>query len=73
MPVRSVICPACQKINDGFPSGIITLSGEFLKPHKDEILQLIRKEEVRAKKINPLRWSRDDKFIRVKWHRGQEQ
>ncbi len=110
---RSVVCPACQKINDAFPGGIITLSGEFLKPLKEQILHLIRNEEARAKKINPLEriisvkdggnvveihttsdrfaqrigmeihraykgdvtyhWSRDDKFIRVTWHRGQEQ
>lgn len=110
--IRPVVCPACQKTQDDFPGGIITLSGAFLKPHKDEILQLIRNEEDRAKRINPLEriisikdqgknveihatsdrfaqrigmeiqraykgevtyhWSRDDKFIRVKWHREQE-
>lgn len=111
--IRSVVCPACQKTHDGFPGGIIILSGEFLKPLKEQILHLIRNEESRAKRINPLEriisikeggdrveihttsdrfaqrigmeirraykgdvtyhWSRDDKFIRVKWHRGQEQ
>jgi NMD protein affecting ribosome stability and mRNA decay len=111
--IRSVVCPACQKTKDDFPGGIITLDGEFLKSHKGEILHLIRNEETRAKRINPLEriisikdqgksvevhatsdrfaqrigmeihraykgdveyhWSRDDKFIRVKWQRGQEQ
>ena len=103
------ICPACRKIQDRFPSGIITLTGEFLKTHKDQILHLVRNEEARAKEINPLEriisikdrrgsveiqttnerlaqrigreiqraykgdakyhWSRDDKFVRVDWHR----
>ena len=110
--IRSVVCPACQRTHDAFPGGIVDLSGDFFKPHKEEILHLIRNEESRAKKTNPLEriisikdegnsvevhttsdrfaqrigmeiqraykgdityhWSRDDKFIRVKWHREQE-
>jgi NMD protein affecting ribosome stability and mRNA decay len=110
--LRSVTCPACQKRQDSFPGGIIMLSGEFLAPHKEQILHLVRNEEARAKRVNPLEriisikdnlksveiqttsdrfaqrigmeihraykgdvtyhWSRDDKFIRVKWSRGQE-
>lgn len=54
MKVRKVICPACRKARDRFPGGIVTLSGEFLKDHKDEILRRIRNEEGRAKKVNPL-------------------
>ncbi|MBI3610795.1 MAG: hypothetical protein HY204_08855 [Nitrospirae bacterium] len=109
--IRSVVCPACQKMHDSFPGGIIVLSGEFLKPHKEQIIGLVRNEEARAKKNNPLEriisikdngngveiqttsdrfaqrigmeiqraykgdityhWSRDDKFIRVKWHRDR--
>ncbi len=49
-----IICPACRKIQDHFPGGIITLQGEFLKAHKDQILHLVRNEEARAKGINPL-------------------
>jgi NMD protein affecting ribosome stability and mRNA decay len=52
--VRKVICPACRKIRDHFSGGIITLRGDFLKTHKDQILQLIRNEETRAMGINPL-------------------
>ena len=53
-PIRSVVCPACRKISDGFPSGIVTLRGEFLKKHKDQILQRARNEETRAVRVNPL-------------------
>lgn len=52
--IRLVLCPGCQKIRDHFPGGILTLKGNFLNPHKDEILHLIRNEEARARKINPL-------------------
>jgi NMD protein affecting ribosome stability and mRNA decay len=109
-PVRLTVCPACRKIRDRFPGGIITLQGGFLKAHKDQILHLVRNQETRAKGINPLEriisikdrrdrveiqttnerlaqrigreiqraykgdaayhWSRDDKFVRVDWHRN---
>jgi NMD protein affecting ribosome stability and mRNA decay len=52
--VRKVICPACRKIRDHFPGGIITLRGDYLKVHKDQILRLIQNEESRAMRINPL-------------------
>ncbi len=47
-------CPACRKIEDGFPSGVVTLSGGYLRDHRDDILNLIRNEERRAMGINPL-------------------
>jgi len=112
-PIGLITCPACRKIHDRFPGGIVVLSGEFLKIHKGEILNLIRNEETRAKGVNPLEriisvkdqgnrveihttserlaqrigrevyraykgdasyhWSRDDKFVRVAWHRAGEE
>jgi NMD protein affecting ribosome stability and mRNA decay len=49
-----VLCPACKKIKDKFPGGIVTLKGDFLREHKDEILNLIKNEEERARGFNPL-------------------
>ncbi len=49
-----VTCPACQKIKDNFPGGIVTLTGDFLQEHKKDILNLIRNEEERARDVNPL-------------------
>jgi NMD protein affecting ribosome stability and mRNA decay len=49
-----VLCPACQKIEDHFASGVVTLRGPFLKNHREEILNLIKNEEERAKGLNPL-------------------
>jgi len=51
---RQVLCPACQKIRDGYPSGQVTLTGQFLAEHRDEILRLIANEEKRAREKNPL-------------------
>ena len=47
-------CPACRKIADGFPSGVVTLRGKFLLTHRDEILTIVRNEERRARGTNPL-------------------
>lgn len=51
---HQVICPACQKVKDKFPGGILRLKGDFLKEHKSDILNLIRNEEQRARGFNPL-------------------
>jgi hypothetical protein len=52
--VANTTCPACRKMKDHLPGGVVTLEGEFLKRHQSEILQLIKNEERRAMGINPL-------------------
>jgi NMD protein affecting ribosome stability and mRNA decay len=47
-------CPACRKIADGFPSGVILLRGGYVREHREEILKLARNEEKRAMGFNPL-------------------
>lgn len=47
-------CPACLKIRDNFPGGIITLKGSYVITHKQDLLNLIRNEEERARGFNPL-------------------
>lgn len=51
---QKVLCPACQKIKDKYPGGILTLTGGYIKENKNEILNLIKNEEGLAKGINPL-------------------
>lgn len=51
---NKVLCPACKKIADRLPGGVVTLEGKFLRKHKDEILHLIHNEEKRARGFNPL-------------------
>jgi hypothetical protein len=48
------VCPACLKIRDNFPGGIVTLKGDYVLPHKQELLNLIKNEEARARGVNPL-------------------
>ncbi|MDH7570567.1 MAG: BCAM0308 family protein [Armatimonadota bacterium] len=52
--VQYVTCPACQKIRDRVPGGLFTLSGDFVAEHREEILNLIRNEDMRARNVNPL-------------------
>ncbi len=49
-----VVCPACLKIRDNFPGGVVTLKGGFPKSHEDEILNLVRNEGDRSLRDNPL-------------------
>ncbi|RJR16528.1 MAG: ATPase [Nitrospiraceae bacterium] len=51
---RKVVCPACRKVKDKFPGGVVRIKGEFLAEHKSEIMNLIKNEEQRAKGFNPL-------------------
>lgn len=52
--VHFTICPACRKIRDRSPGGIVHLSGAFIDGHKEDILNLIRNESDRALTVNPL-------------------
>jgi len=51
---KSVSCPACLKIRDNFPGGIVTLKGDYVITHRQGLLNLIRNEEERARVVNPL-------------------
>jgi len=48
------VCPACLKIRDDFPGGIVTLKGDYVLPHKTDLMRLIKNEEERAHGLNPL-------------------
>lgn len=48
------LCPACQRVRDRVPAGQLTLSGEFFKAHRAEILQLVRNAESKARAEHPL-------------------
>lgn len=52
--VHSVICPACRKQHDDFPAGVLTMTGDFVLRHREEILNLIRNQSEKAFGINPL-------------------
>jgi len=51
---RRVVCPACQRIADGYPAGYVTLQGPFLGAHREEILRVVRRREAAQKLEHPL-------------------
>lgn len=52
--VASMVCPACQQIKDDYAGGILTLSGSFLKAHREDILNRVRNIETAEKTDHPL-------------------
>jgi len=48
-------CPACRRIADGVPAGIVTVKGEFAAAHRAEIEGLVRNVEERDKREHALK------------------
>lgn len=48
------LCPACQRIQDRFPAGYVTIKGTFFAEHRDEIVALIENHEKKEKAARPL-------------------
>jgi hypothetical protein len=49
------LCPACRRIRDDYPGGYLTLEGDFLGEHGDEIHGLVRNIEERERGQHPLK------------------
>jgi hypothetical protein len=39
---HETVCPACLRISENYPAGIISLSGSFFSEHSREILNMVR-------------------------------
>ncbi len=48
------LCPACRRVRDRVPAGRLSLSGDFFRTHRDEILHLVRNTESKARAEHPL-------------------
>lgn len=47
-------CPACHRMHDDYPAGFVSISGEFVAAHEDEITSLIRHREAKEKVEHPM-------------------
>lgn len=47
-------CPACQKIAEHYPEGIVTLRGDYLWRHETEIRNILSNEAERVMAKNPI-------------------
>jgi NMD protein affecting ribosome stability and mRNA decay len=48
------LCPACQRVHDRVPAGVVTITGEFFAQHQQEILNLLHNIEAKEKSQHPL-------------------
>lgn len=51
---HKTLCPACRKMRDRVPGGVLKMSGNFIWSHREEIINLIRNEANEALRDNPL-------------------
>ena len=49
-----IVCPACQRIKDGFPAGHLEIKGAFFNSHRRELLNLIHNLEAQEKGEHPM-------------------
>ena len=50
-----VLCPACQRVRDRMPAGVVQLVGSFHLEHREEIEGLVRHVEKREVENHPLK------------------
>lgn len=48
------LCPACQRIQEEQPAGLVTLAGPFAREHRAELVALARHQEDAEKAEHPL-------------------
>jgi len=48
------LCPACRRIRDHLPAGVVSLGGPFFADHREEISGLVRQEVAKMEKEHPL-------------------
>lgn len=48
------LCPACRRIAEGHPAGIILLGGRAVAEHRDDLVRLARNQEEAEKGEHPL-------------------
>ncbi len=48
------LCPACRRIEDNYPAGVVKLAGPFYHEHREEIINLVKNVEMKEKELHPL-------------------
>jgi len=51
---EAVTCPACHRIRDKYPKGLLTLKGPFVDEEHEQVTGLARRVEEKEKKNHPL-------------------
>jgi hypothetical protein len=51
---HEVLCQACQRTNDKYPAGVLTLTGSSVAANLDELTRIARHQETSEKQDHPL-------------------
>ena len=49
-----MVCPACRRIDDGYEGGLVVLEGEFLRGHRGDVINTVKRVEAAEKQQRPL-------------------
>ena len=52
---EETLCPACRRIRDKYPAGVVYLSGGYLSTHKEEIINLVKNIIEKESERSPLK------------------
>jgi len=52
---NELLCPACQRMRDNIPAGILTLKGDYFTEHRDEIMRLVNNKVDAQNKQHPMK------------------
>lgn len=52
--MHEILCPACLRMHDHNPAGVVTLSGDYLQQKMDAIMHDIKHIEAKFRQKNPL-------------------
>lgn len=61
---NEMLCPACRRIREKVPAGILTMSGNYFIEHKDELMQLLHNKVETQNKQHPLKRVMDIKVLK---------
>jgi NMD protein affecting ribosome stability and mRNA decay len=51
---HAATCPACARTEDRYPAGLLSVTGSYVRDHRQELLNLARSEERKANAEHPL-------------------
>jgi NMD protein affecting ribosome stability and mRNA decay len=49
------LCPACRRVVDRYPAGVLQVEGAFAAAHRDDLIGLLRNVEERERRNHPLK------------------
>ena len=50
-----LVCPACERIAERYPAGVLHVEGAFATAHRDDLIGLVRNVEERERTNHPLK------------------